>query len=60
MSPATLPLHLYRVDRPALASAISNTSHLNLTELDSPELPDSWYWGMSGMQILGLEVEDRN
>jgi hypothetical protein len=48
MSPDTHSIYLFRVGSAELVDATANLTDVSATDLTIDELPDHWYWGLSG------------
>ncbi|SPJ75683.1 uncharacterized protein FTOL_05414 [Fusarium torulosum] len=48
-SPDTHSIYLFRVGSAELVDATANLTDVSATDLKTDELPDHWYWGLSGM-----------
>ncbi|CAJ0552607.1 Ff.00g006850.m01.CDS01 [Fusarium sp. VM40] len=48
-SPDTHSIHLFRVGSAELVDAAANLTDVSVNDLQINELPDHWYWGLSGM-----------
>ncbi|KAH7257890.1 hypothetical protein BKA59DRAFT_523285 [Fusarium tricinctum] len=48
-SPDTHSIYLFRVGSAELADATANLTDVSVNDLKIHELPDHWYWGLSGM-----------
>ncbi|KAM0210283.1 hypothetical protein ACHAPA_007886 [Fusarium lateritium] len=49
MSPDTHSIYLFRVGSAELVDATANLTDVSADDLQIDELPDHWYWGLSGM-----------
>ncbi|RSM02544.1 hypothetical protein CDV31_010849 [Fusarium ambrosium] len=49
MSPATQSIYLFRVSSQDLIDAATNTTRVSAKDLRIDELPNHWYWGLSGV-----------
>lgn len=49
MVPQTRSIYLFRVSSMDMIDATANITKVGTKSLDIAELPDHWYWGLSGM-----------
>lgn len=47
-SPDTHSIHLFRVGSAELIDAAANLTDISANDLQIEDLPDHWYWGLSG------------
>ncbi|KAM0441179.1 hypothetical protein ACHAPT_000485 [Fusarium lateritium] len=52
MSPATQSIYLFRVSSQDLIDAATNTTRVPAKDLRIDELPNHWYWGLSGVCVI--------
>ncbi|KAI8691584.1 hypothetical protein LRP88_08840 [Fusarium phalaenopsidis] len=52
MSPATQSIYLFRVSSQDLIGAATNTTRVPAKDLRIDELPNHWYWGLSGVCVI--------
>lgn len=51
-SPDTHSIHLFRVGSAELVDAAANLTDVSVNDLQINELPDHWYWGLSGQYMF--------
>ncbi|KAJ3521616.1 hypothetical protein NM208_g13207 [Fusarium decemcellulare] len=52
LSPATKSIYMFRVSSQNLVDAATNVTRVSAKDLRLDELPNHWYWGLSGVCML--------